>query len=479
LVGVLHILSQAFGALAFGLLAPTLVALVTGDEAFEAYLLVCGLTGFVSGAMYFALRGRDRRMGRAAAFGLATILWIAIPIVAAIPFALRTDLGYLQALFESVSGFTTSGGTVLRSISALGAAGIFWRAELQWLGGLATLVAFATIIARAGIGGLASRGFAAVGAFNRPGRDRVTESFRAIAVPYSLLTVLCFGLLVIAGLPTFDAACLALSTVSTGGFMPVDGSLAGYGKPAAEVVIAIFMTLGATSIVWQRMVLERRGALLLQHRETYWVLTVMLVAGLLYGWQFERGENLLAAIGEGLFNSISLLSTTGFETRPGSLSAAPDTLVLLLAIAGGAAISTGGGLKFYRIGGMIVQSVHELRRLVFPHSVRNTRFGSQPYDLALMKALWVNMALSLAVIAVAALLLSLSLPSFDGAVVAAIASFSNIGPLYSTHWGIGPDWPAYSDFGAFGQCVVIATMILGRIEVIVLFAALSAAYWRR
>ena len=478
MIGVLHILSQVLGGLAFALLVPVLIALVTGDGALQSFLLVSGLTGFLSGAIYFALQGRKPRFDRQASFVLVVALWIVLPLIAAVPFALRTDIGYAAAFFEATSGLTTTGATIFPSLSVLGPATIFWRAELQWLGGLATLVTFVTILAPAGLGGLSSRGLASIGGFSDAGPDRIVHGLRHIVTLYALFTGLCIILLFFTGIPTFDAICLSLAAISTGGFMPVDGDLSVYANPYADGILTIFMALGATSILWHRLIFEGRRALLLEHRETYWVIAVMLIVGVIYAWNFAGIEGLREALGEGFFNGVSLVSTTGFETRPGGLAAIPDTLVIFLAIAGGAALSPAGGLKFYRIGAMTVQSIHELRRLIFPHSVRSTKFGSQPYDLALMKAIWANLVVSLGVIMFACLMLSLRLPGFDAAMVAAVSAFANIGPLYSPEWQIGPHWPAYSDFGVFSQLVMAATMILGRIEVIVLFAAMNVAYWR-
>ncbi len=478
MIGVLHFLSRAFGGLALAMLLPAAISVVSHDGAAADFLLVSGLTGFLSGAIFFALQGHRPRFDRSAGFVLAAALWVVIPLIAAIPFALRAHLGYVAALFEAVSGFTTTGATIFRSLAGTGPSIIMWRAELQWLGGLATLVTVVTILAPAGVGGLSSRGLAVLGGFSEAGPERVAQGLRRLVTLYALFTGLCIILLFLAGIPTFDAICLAMSTVSTGGFMPVDGNLSIYGSPFGEAVVALFMVVGATSIIFHRSVLEGRWSTLLGHRETWWVVGVMAVVGVLYGWVFHTGENLAAALGEGLFSSISLISTTGFETRPGGLSAIPDTLVLFLAIGGAGALSTAGGLKYYRIGAMIVQSMHELKRLVFPHSVRSTRFGSQPYDLNLMKAIWANLVVAFTIIIVAALALSLSLPAFDASMVAAVSAFSNIGPLYSHEWLIGPSWPAYADFGVFAQLTMIVTMILGRIEVIVLFASLYAAYWR-
>ena len=478
MINVLHILSRVFGGLALAMLIPAAIAVVADDGSATSFLLVSGLTGFLSGAIFFALQGNHPRFDRAAGFALAAALWVVVPLIAALPIALHGRIAYLAALFEAVSGFTTTGATVFRSVAAAGPSIIFWRAELQWLGGLATLVTFVTILAPAGVGGLSSRGLAPLGGFSEGGPERIAQGLRRMATLYALFTGLCVILLFASGVPTFDAICLAMSTVSTGGFMPVDGNLSVYGSPWAEGVIALFMIIGATSIVFHRSLLEGRWSLLVDHRESWWVLGTMAAVGILYGWAFHSGESLPAAIGEGLFNSISVISTSGFETRTGGLSAIPDTLVLFLALGGGAALSTAGGLKYYRIGAMTVQSMHELRRLLFPHSVRSTRFGSQPYDLDLMKAVWANLVLAMVIIMVAALALAMSLPAFDAAMVAAMAAFSNVGPLYSNEWLIGANWPNYADFGTVAQITMIITMILGRIEVIVLFASLYAAYWR-
>ncbi len=478
MIGVLHLLSRAFGGLALAMLVPAVIAVVARDGAAADFLLTSGLTGFLSGAIFFAMQGRKLRFDRPAGFALAAALWVVLPLIAAIPIALRSHLGYVAALFEAVSGFTTTGATALRSVAETAPSIVFWRAELQWLGGLATLVTFVTILAPAGIGGLSSRGLAALGGFSEAGPERVAQGLRRMVTLYALFTGLCIILLFFSGIPTFDAMCLAMSTVSTGGFMPIDGNLSAYGSPWAEGVIALFMVVGATSIVFHRAVLEGRWSLVFDHRESWWVMGTMALVGLLYGWAFHTGESLPAALGEGLFNSISVISTSGFETRVGGLSAIPDTLVLFLAMGGGAALSTAGGIKYYRIGAMTVQSMHELQRLLFPHSVRSTRFGTQPYNLDLMKAVWANLVLAVVIVMTAALVLAMSLPGFDAAMVAAMSAFANVGPLYSHEWLMAANWPDYADFGVVSQLTMIATMILGRIEVIVLFASLYAAYWR-
>jgi trk system potassium uptake protein TrkH len=478
MIGVLQILSQALGGLAFALLVPAAIAATSEEGIAENFLVTAGLIGFLSGAIYFGLQGRRRVVGRADRFVLVVALWAVVPIVASLPIMLSTGVSYVAALFEAASGFTTTGATVFDAIGDVGPAVVFWRAELQWLGGLATLLTFVLVLAPAELGGLSARGLALVGGFGDRGPGRVGDVMRTVTTVYATVTGACVVLLFVGGLPTFDAICLAFATVSTGGFMPIDGTVSSYGSRMADVVVPVFMMIGATGITWQRMVLDRRWTLFAEHRETYWVMAVAFAAGLLYATRFVGSEGIVPALGEGLFSAISIVSTTGFETRPAGLAALPDPLVLILALAGAASLSTAGGLKFYRIGAMVVQASHELKRVIFPHSVRSTRFGSQPYDLGRMKAVWANLGLSLVVIMTAALILALALPSFDAAFIATISAFSNIGPLYSPEWPIGAAWPRYGAFDDWAKLVMVATMILGRLEVIVFFAAINPTHWR-
>ncbi len=479
MIGVFYILSQALGVVGFALLVPAAIGIVAGDPAGEVFLVIAGLIGFVAGAAFFALRGRRRKIARIHGVATVVIVWVGLPFVAAAPIAWSSSAGYLGALFEASSGLTTTGATVFAALSEVGPAVLFWRAELQWLGGLFTLLTFTAILAPLGIGGLSARGLVVVG---RQTGDlgRTIHLLRDVVVVYALGTGACAGLLFTVGLPAFDAFSLALSTVSTGGFMPRDGGLSVYANAPANAIVAIFMLIGATSIVWHRVVIDRRSAKLSEHIDSYWVIIMAVIVGLGYAAVLlEPASTLLTAIGEGLFTGISLITTTGVEVHSGSLAALPGSLVLFFAVAGGAALSTAGGLKLYRLGAMLVQSTGELHRLVFPNSVRGeARFGGMSYDAGAMRAIWANLAISAIVVLVAAVVLSLQLPTIDSALIAAVAAFSNIGPLYAAEWPVDEIWPHFVEFDGLSKSVMIVTMILGRIEVFVFVAMFSIADWR-
>jgi trk system potassium uptake protein TrkH len=259
MIGVFHLLAQATGWLAVATFLPAAIAFATGDRrAGNAYLLVAVLLGFLSGALVLALRGRRRGLSRVGSYVLILAMWLTIPPIAAIPLTLSGDVDYLTALFETVSGLTTTGASAIPSVSVIGPAGVFFRAELQWLGGFLTLVTVATVLAATGLGGLSRSQVALVsGVEDRlsahphrrpPDLRRLCRGHGALHPPPDPLPAFA----------PFEAVCIGLATLSTGGFMPIDGTFADYDNPFANVVVSVFMLVGATSIVWQRMVVEGR-----------------------------------------------------------------------------------------------------------------------------------------------------------------------------------------------------------------------------
>jgi trk system potassium uptake protein TrkH len=483
MVGVSYLLSQALVGLALAMLLPAVVAFAAGEApAGNAFVLTAILLGFLAAALMLALRGRARAIGRVGSYVLVLAIWVGTPAIAALPLMRAGGSDYLTALFESVSGFTTTGATALDRVGSVGLSGIFFRAELQWLGGLVTLVTIVTVLAASGLGGLTRSQVALVsGVEDRSGR--LLASVGKVLFAYSAVTIVCVILLFISGIPPFEAVCIALSTVSTGGFMPIDGTFAAYDNPFANGVVATFMLIGATSVVWHRMVVQGRWQFVRAHRESYWVIAIAVLVSLIYVVAFadpldpagERGPHWITG---GFLTGISLVSTTGFESHPAAMAAVPATLVLFLALIGASGLSTAGGLKYYRIGALLTLSGQELRSLIYPHSVRESRFGSIHYDFNMMKAIFGSLFVSLLVILATVILLSMSLPDFEAAMSAAIAGFSNIGPLYSAGWADPATWTPYSDFDVFAKLVFIAVMILGRLEVLVVFAAFNLAYWR-
>ena len=486
MTAILYFLSIVLGALG-GLMLPTaLVALSAGDgDLAEVFLLTSGLTGFVSGGIYFALREQKKELVNAQTFLLCVLVWFGLPLGAAFPFVVSGQLNGIDALFEATSGLTTTGSTTFSSLADVPTALIFWRAILQWFGGFLTLLSFLLILAPGGVGGVPRR---QIGMMDRNLNDengRIFQVIRQVGASYAIFTLVLAWLLIIAGLPPFDSICLAFSTLSTGGFLPIDGTIASYDNRLAELFLALGMLIGATSVLWHRMAVRGKMQMLAEHRESYALILLVVALGLLYSivlFRLAGSASVLppsSALRQGFFTAISLVSTTGMELRHADVTVLPGLLVICVALVGATPFSTAGGLKLYRIGAMIVQAAGEIGRLIYPSSVRGGKVGQTDYTIQLMKAIWSSFLLSMIMIAIVAGMVTYDIGHFDGGLVAAVSSFSNIGPLYASGWSQTGEWPSYAEMGLTVKYALIVTMILGRIEIIVLLGALNLNFWRR
>ncbi|MCC2113179.1 MAG: TrkH family potassium uptake protein [Hyphomicrobiales bacterium] len=486
MIPVLFFLSLFMGTLAAALLVPALIAITLKEHyAVEIFLLASGLIGFLSGAIFFALRGRERGLRRGESYLLTLLIWTILPIAAAGPIGPIGGIDPVSAVFEATSGLTTTGATVFRELDTLPRSLIFWRAELQWIGGLLTLLTLVLILAPTGAGGIPHQ-YIRIDA-HRPGQDgrRVIEVIRAITVGYTALSLACLALLVGAGMPIFDAACFAMSTISTGGFMPRDGTLSVYANPTAEFVLVVFMLIGGTSILWHRQLMRARFRVALENIESMFVVAAAIGLGLVYAVLFLEaagGPAVLApsaALREGLFTGVSLLTTSGFEVRTGGYTILPLPLVLFIVFVGGATFSTAGGIKAYRIGAMFAQSGRELVRLIHPHSVSRSHFGRQEYSLDLMKAVWAQFSVAVCLVALGAALVALNHIHFIDALTIAVGAFANIAAVYTTGWPGATAVPEFAGFADPAKLVLAVVMVLGRLEILILFGAIRASYWRR
>lgn len=480
MVPVLYIFSYFAGALAFALLFPALVAGSFGETRLVAdFLLSAVLLTFLSGALLLSLRGRERRLRPAQRYLLALMVWLFLPALAAIPllFALENTTP-LNAYFETVSALTTTGARVLAAPEFLPRSIVFWLAFVQWLGGGLTLLIIVLVLAPSGAGGLPEAHQRLVEHGGLPEKRRLLMILYDLMPIYIGATGVCFILLAFTGAEPFDALCLAFAVVSTGGFAPRSIELDGYVAPLGLLVLTIFMIYGATSALWHREVMHGRWRSAIRHRESWWLIGLCLALGAIAGLAYFRGAGHapLTALRDGLFTATSLITTTGLEVRHASFEVFPVTLVFLAVAVGAAGFSTAGGIKLFRLGAMLVQAGRELNRLVYPHAIRSARFGSQSYDIQIMKAIWAGFLVFVAGAVGLSWLIALEGVPYEGALLAALAILSNAGPVYSSDWALGEDWLSYGQFSAVTRLALCFGMILGRLEII---AALALVVFAR
>ena len=484
---VIFYLASAGMIVTVSLLGPIAVALLTGETDIAlrlGFYLIIG--SFIFGACVSAILGRLRRIPRMERLLLLTALWVGLPVAAALPIYDISDLGWVDSLYESFSGLTTSGSTVLGSVEIWPQALLFWRVQLQWIGGYISLLTIILIMAPMGIGGLTVQSSSlTVGADLRANHGRLgTFAFNLLLV-YVTMTVLCFLGLFLAGTRAFYAASLAMSAVSTGGFVPFDDSLDTIIGPVAQLVFSLFLVVGATNIFWHRMILKVQVSSLAAHRESYSVIALIGVLALLFAVSAVRLSGAGVAgnatgLVEALLNAASLVSTNGVQSQPGYFTLLPLVLVLFVVLVGGGMYSTSGGIKHFRIGGMFARAWSELDQLVYPSAVHPSKFSTGHFDLVLMKPVWSFFIALVLTIAIGTTIIASTGVSFEESLVVIVANIATAGPVYDAGWGNleGRAWLPYSDYSDIAKSTLIAVMLLGRIEVIAFIGIFSAEYWR-
>ncbi len=472
--------------LSLSMIGAVLVSLLAGEYVVAQRLGVYLLLGsFVFGSLVLAVMNRKSRLPDVGKLVLLAAVWIILPIFAALPIADISNLSVLDSIFESVSGISTAGGSILKTVESWPQGLLFWRIQLQWFGGFLALLTVLLIIAPMRIGGLTSGSSIYLGNLDRGGTQRraISIVLKIFAI-YASMTMLCTIVLFMSGTRAFYAVTLAMTAVSTGGFLPFDGAIDTYVSPVGLFTISLFLLVGATSVFWQRMLLDRRVAGLATHRESYSVMALIAILSLIYMFiivsiSAPSANAIGHALLEGFFVATSLVATSGIEARPGTIALIPLIIVLFIILVGGSAYSTTGGLKHYRMGGMLVQSWSEIERLIYPHNVKPSKFGSQDYDMNLMKAIWSFFTVMILTIAFFSIIIAASGIPFEAALTATISAFATAGPVYEAGWAApgAETWPTYNNFTETGKIALICTMILGRLEVLVLLSMLSTKYW--
>lgn len=460
------------GLLALSMMAPLFCALLLGEgRAALGFGFAVLFTAFFAVALLLTLQTRRSSLqtrNRASLFPQLLALWFLLPVFAAIPFALGGVLDATDAYFESVSAFTTTGASLLETDAPRSM--LFWRALLQWLGGLASLMMLAAFLHPMR---LVEMGEGAA-FLPRKGGFSSVEDMSEIAVvlllPYALVSVLCLLGLLFSGMPAFESLCLALSLISTAGFVLAPET--GVSVPASLVML-VFMLAGAINFSFFCACLRGNFRVTRGLPEIWLLLFIWLAAGLLLALflLWARGAGGMESLGNGLFAAAALLSGTAQPV--GGDVAVPLPLALLLVIVGGCCFATTGGLRVARVRLMARHSWRELERLIHPRGVVSIERNVSD---AGMQAIWAYFGAFLLLLAGGCILLSLTGMGLPAALSAAAAAFANAGLL--PHYLDGASGFSYDGMGVARQGILIVLMVAGRVEILLLPALFLPAQWR-
>ena len=439
--------------------------------AFSIGLILCS---FISGALL--LSGYTSRRHRARGIELLLIMvmfWSVLPVLAAVPLLGASQIdGLVPAYFEAVSALTTSGGSMLAVPEAETAPILIWRALLSWLGGLWTLVFAVAVLAPFGIGGITLIGSPLLQhEENAPLSSRLGRPLRLIAPLYVTLTGVGFFVLLLTGTPVFDAFCLSLSAISTGGMSPQSGSLADYLPYAAQVVVAVLSFIGAVSVPLLLIITLGQRAV-----GSFGDAELRVFCGLIIGYALIS----LAAIPDlradhAIFQAISMQSTAGFNFLPGeSLAGWPIVWVMVPVLIGGMAMSSAGGLKIMRAIILAKDIGSELGKLAYPSSVHPLSLEGRRLEESDFTAAWAYTAVFILFVAMGVILLGVlgsglsdSWPIVLGALTNSLAITNHLDMTLG-----------YAAMSSSLQISIALLMIAGRIELLILMVLFTSTFWR-
>jgi trk system potassium uptake protein len=476
-------LGWALGVLALAMLVPSLVAYGYGEsDQSQVFLLSALLTAFASGAIIIASRGvalqaPRRREG----FFSATLIWTVVPAFGALPlYQIGVVETGVDAWFEAVSGFTTTGATVIHQLDITEYSVLIWRALMQWLGGLATIVLVVVLLSYLGGGGMQFFQSSMPRGERTAMSVQIVHTLKSIGGIYCLLTVLCAFLLWLVGMPVFDSVAHAFSTISGGGFSTRDASIGDFSSPLIELVMIVFMLASAVNFTLHWAVLHgRKVSIYLADVEIRALAGLVFLAGAtLTAIAWKSGEISGDHILTGLFMATSTLTTSGFVSLTDTpWPVAGVMLMLMLMFTGGAAGSTSGGLKLLRFTALIKMAGREIRRLAHPHGVVALKYGQRPIDTATLHAIWSYFCIYLLTIVGLAIVLALFGVQFTDAISMVVAVISNSGLGDGSLLVAGS--AGYVDMSVGAKLSLIAAMILGRLEFLTVLVLLSPSFWRR
>ncbi|MCG6658570.1 potassium transporter [Halomonas campisalis] len=479
---ILRILGLLLMLFSLTLMPPILISLLFGDGQWDAFAIAILITVATGGLMYLPNRRAHKELRTRDGFLIAALFWSVLGLFGSLPLMLTGDaaLSPTDAVFESFSGLTTTGATVITGIEFLPESVLYYRQQLQWLGGMGIVVLAVAILPTLGVGGMALYRTEIPG----PLKDskltpRITETAKALWYIYAALTLTCFAAYWAAGMDWFDALGHSFSTVAIGGFSTHDANIGHFDSALIELICVAFLIISAMSfslhfLAWRGKQLkhylqdpEARFLLLFLGGLTLITVVSLWLTGV-YGDETQR------AMRHGLFQVVSVATTSGFGVA--DFSAWPGALPFLLFVAafvGGCSGSTGGGMKVIRIILILKQGMREVMRLIHPNAVIAVKVGKVSVPDGIAQAVWGFFSVYLMLFFL--MLVGVMATGVDQVTAwSTVASaLNNLGPA------LGEASAHYGDLPVMAKWILVMAMLLGRLEIFTVLVLFTPAFWRR
>ena len=460
------------------MLPPVVVGAIYRDGAIWPFLGAFGTTLATGLLMWLPVRTKSAPLKLRDGFVVVVAFWAVLGLFGALPLWLYSPLGLSvpAAVFESMSGLTTTGATLIVGLDRLPHSILFYRQQMQWFGGMGIIVLAIAVLPILGIGGQQLFKAETPGITKEKLTPRIAQTAKALWFIYVGLTVACAGAYWLAGMDAFDAICHAFSTVAIGGFSTHDNSLGFFDSSVIELIATLFMLISAVNFALHFVALRKLDARHYVHDEEFRVffgiVAVLTLVTSVYLYSSGTSDA-VDSIVNGLFHVVSIGTTTGFTSEayfewPGFL----PVLLLFASFSGGCTGSTAGGMKVLRVTLLVKQGLRELERLVHPNAKIVVKVGRQTMSTRMMELVWGFFAAYVGLLTIMLLLLMAAGHDQVTAFSAVVACLNNLGP------GLGYVAANYSSLDDFSYAVLSVAMLFGRLEIFTLLVILTPAFWR-
>ena len=483
------------------LLFPTAVALICRESDAFAFGFSTVFT-FLCGLIFLRIgRHAPKRVSEREGYVIVALVWVIFSLFGMMPFYLSGAIpSFTDAFFETMSGFTTTGATILNDIESMSHATLFWRSLMQWLGGMGIIVLTVAILPMFGLGGMQLYSAEATGISYEKLSPRITDTAKRLWATYTLLTAVEAGLLMIFGMGEFDAICHAFSTIATGGFSTRNLSIAAYTNPAIHYTIAGFTLLAGINFTLIILAFRGKPQRLLKDEETHWYLwavglfTLALTAALFLqdhtmvggGFQSDTAQavsgwlpTLRAAeqsFRYAFFEVVSTMTSSGFalcdymEWKP-----VLWVLIFFLMFTGGCAGSTAGGIKWVRLIVYTKNAITELRRRVHPYAVFNVNINGKPMERTAIQNVMAFMFFYVLFVILGTMAFCVLGVDFQESFSVAVTAIGNVGPALGEYGPAG----TFAAFPTAGKWICSFLMLIGRLELFTVLLLFSPTLWRK
>lgn len=460
------------------MLLALVISLIYKEYDQTAFLISAGINVALGALIVFLTRKANKNIGRKEGYIIVSSVWIVFSFFGSLPYVISGAIpSFTNAFFETISGFTTTGSSVLDDIESLPHGILFWRSITQWLGGMGIIVLSLAVLPVFGIGGMQLFIAEVPGPTPDKISPRIRQTAKTLWVIYLGFTIAEMLLLWLGGMKLFDAVCHSFTTMATGGFSTKQDSIAHWSSPYIHYVLVVFMFFAGTNFTLSYLAIKGKFKHVFKDEEfKYYGLFIIGFTSVIFtGLLISSSLGVEKSFRDSLFQVVSIITTTGYATAD-YLHWSPILTILIFGLFffGGSAGSTGGGMKIMRIVLLLKNSYYELRRMVHPHAIIPVKFNKHSVDAKIITNVLAFFMFYFLIFGASTIIFTLIEPDMESAMGAVATCLGNIGP------GIGNVGPSenFLHVQPAGKWFLSFLMLLGRLELFTVLVLFSPSFWK-